>query len=53
MGKISGKIEDLLLRRDYIKRAQTLRDDLEREYPDLAKIELEINNLKDEEDFGF
>ncbi|HHU69279.1 MAG TPA: AAA family ATPase [Thermoanaerobacterales bacterium] len=46
---IGEKIEDLLLRRDYIKRAQTLRDDLEREYPDLAKIELEINNLKDEE----
>lgn len=47
---IKDKIDDLLLRRDYIKRAQTLRDDLEREYPDLPEIEFEINSLEDEEE---
>jgi uncharacterized protein YhaN len=39
---IQEKIDNLLLWRDYSQQAQTLRQDLEREYPDLRDIEREI-----------
>ena len=47
---IEEKINDLLQRRGCLNRAKTLREDLEREYPDLAEIEQEINKLAAEEE---
>ena len=39
---IEDKIHNLLLRRDYWQQVQTLRKDLESDYPDLKSIEKEI-----------
>lgn len=40
------KIHNLLLRRDYWQQAQTLRKDLEGDYPDLKALEKEIEDNK-------
>jgi len=47
---IEDKINDLLSRREDMEYAKTLRNDLEREYPDLIELEREIRKLEEEEE---